>query len=86
MSAIRVVQFVPDKKSPVGAWEVTCAECPMIPHLVALEMPVKPCLSGIITNVQGPVPIGVCKHYAKDSIASDGKGKSKKLTLTCNHP
>jgi hypothetical protein len=76
----RVVSLRADKGSCVGAWEITCEQCPLLPHLKALDMKAKPCVAGIQTNVQGAVPLSQCEHYEKDSIKSEGK---KVLTLKC---
>lgn len=76
----RVVSLRADKDSCVGAWEITCEQCPMLPHLKALNMKPKACVAGIQTNVQGAVPLSQCEHYEKDSIKSEG---IKKLTLKC---
>lgn len=76
----RVVSLRADKDSFVGAWEIACEQCPMRPHLEALNMKPKACLAGIQTNVQGAVPLSQCEHYEKDSITSEGV-----LTLKCTN-
>jgi hypothetical protein len=65
----------------LGVFSVDCAECPLIPHLKALDQPSKPCLSGMVTNMQGHMPIYTCKHYQKDSITNE---PGQKLSVICN--
>lgn len=77
---LRVVSLLADKTSIVGAWEIICQECPLGPHLEALNMKPRACVAGIQTNMQGAVPLSQCEHYVKDSIKSEGK---KSLTILC---
>lgn len=78
-STRRTVRLSHEDGSIVGAWAITCDECPLKPHLEALGMKPQPCTAGIQTNMQGYVPLKDCKHYEKDSIKLEGKT----LTLTC---
>lgn len=75
----RTVKVSKEKKSPLGAWSIVCDSCPLLPHLKALGKNPERCGFGITTNMQGPVVMGTCKHYQKDSIVADGK----KLTVEC---
>jgi hypothetical protein len=61
-------------------FRISCATCPLIPALKELDEEPRPCVSGIVTNVQGPVVMGTCKHYKPDSV-SNGEGKT--LWLEC---
>jgi hypothetical protein len=63
-----------------GVFHIDCATCPLIPAFQALEQKPAACVSGIVTNMQGHVPIHTCKHYQKDSIASEPE---KKLVIIC---
>lgn len=65
----------------IGSWGLYCDDCPLLPHLKALGMKPKACVSGIQTNCQGAIPMGACEHYQKDSAKSqDGKD-----VIECNH-
>ena len=68
----RKVEVSQDLKSIIGAWQVNSQDCPLLPHLKALGKQPQDCASGIETNVQGPVVLKTCEHYAKDSIWEDG--------------
>ena len=59
-------------------WHMICEECPLLPHLKALKKEARYCQGGIITNVQGPVPLTICEYYVKDSFQED-------LTFKCNY-
>ena len=64
-----------------GIFEVTCETCPLLPHLNALGQKPRPCMAGIVTNVQGPVVLKKCEHL-------DDKGAETKggvLLLNCMH-
>lgn len=74
------VTVVEDANSCIGAWEIICEECPLLPHLQALNQKPRPCIKGFSTNMQGAIPTGQCEHYQKDSIEG---GES--LTLKCSH-
>lgn len=51
-----------------GIFKVTCETCPLLPHTEALSQPAKSCMSGVITNVQGPVVLNKCGFaYALES-------------------
>lgn len=63
-----------------GIFSIDCETCPLIPAFKALDQKPKPCMSGIATKAQGPVPIHICKHYVKDSIAT---GENKTLNIQC---
>ena len=66
----------PDKDNPLDAWDVISKECPMLPHLLALGMTPKSCFAGVVTNIQGVVPLAFCKHYVKESFKADGQKKT----------
>lgn len=75
----RTVKISKEKNPSLGAWSIICDSCPLLPHLKALDKEPEKCGYGITTNAQGPVVMGVCKHYQKDSIVAD----EKKLTVEC---
>jgi hypothetical protein len=65
-------------KDAIGSWECNAIECPLIPHLKALNQKKRSCIAGISTNLQGPVPLSECEHLMKtvgnDSVfEQDGK-------------
>ena len=64
----------------LGVFHIDCAECPLIPAFTALDKKPESCVSGMVTNMQGHMPIHQCKHYAKDSIANEPE---KKLSIQC---
>ena len=72
-------RLVTYKDDGIG-FSITCADCPLLPELMTLGQSPRPCISGIITNVQGRVPIAECKHYQKDSIDSQG---AQNLSVEC---
>lgn len=60
----------------IGAWEVKCQECPLNPQ--------KLCVMGIMTNLQGAVPLGECEHYVKNSAENaNASGGKPTLTILC---
>jgi len=63
-----------------GVFHIDCESCPLLPAFAALDKKPEACMAGMVTNMQGPVPIHTCKHYAKNSI-SNGEGKT--LWLEC---
>lgn len=78
----RTVSLICDKKdNPLGAWELSCSTCPLLPHLVALKMKPVSCCAGIQTSIQGPVPLKTCDHYAKNSFVVEGKA----YLIECTH-
>jgi hypothetical protein len=61
-------------------FRIDCADCPLSDALKTLGKEPRPCISGIMTNMQGHVPIATCEHYKKDSIENtDGNG----LAIEC---
>lgn len=62
-------------------FSIGCDDCPLLPALQTLGQKPRPCASGIMTNMQGHVPIAECEHYAKDSIGNEPSGK---LSINCN--
>lgn len=54
-----------------GIFHIDCAECPLIPAFQSLDKKQEACISGVVTNIQGQIPIHQCKHYAKDSISNE---------------
>jgi hypothetical protein len=63
-----------------GVFHIDCATCPLIPAFQALDKKPEACMAGMVTNVQGHVPIHTCKHYVKDSIANE---PGKILSIQC---
>ena len=62
-----------------GIWDISCPTCPLRVHTEALGEKHRVCAHGIFTNIQGPVPMGTCKHNKEDSLKDEGG----KLVLTC---
>lgn len=79
MTALRTVEL---HEGDAGIFGITCSTCPLKVHTDALGQKPPTCINGIITNMQGAVPLGTCKHYEKDSIANAGKT----LTIMCREP
>lgn len=73
------------ERGEMGFWSIVCPDCPLAPHLKALELEARPCISGMSTNCQGAVPLASCKHYEKDSADFTGKGKKAKGSVQCNY-
>lgn len=67
-------------KEELSVFSIDCATCPLIPAFQLLEQKPTACVSGMVTNMQGHVPIHTCKHYAKDSISN---GDNKTLWIEC---
>jgi hypothetical protein len=65
-----------------GIFSIECQECPLKLHTDALGQKAPSCVHGIITNMQGAIPLGTCKHYEKDSIVVEGKT----LVILCGAP
>lgn len=63
-----------------GVFHIDCTSCPLIPAFKALDKKPEACIAGIVTNMQGHVPIQTCKHYAKDIISN---GEEKTLWIEC---
>jgi hypothetical protein len=63
-----------------GIFHIDCQTCPLIPAFQALDQKPQACVAGLVTNIQGHVPINTCKHYQKDSIANEPE---KKLSIIC---
>lgn len=82
MSTRRDVKIIEDENSIIGAWEIICETCPLLPHLKALNQPPRPCIAGMQTNMQGAIPLNRCEFYGEDSIVGAGEGKA---VLLCNH-
>jgi len=70
---------VEKKDNPLGAWDVFVESCPLRPHLLALGMKPRACISGIQTNCQGAVPLASCEFYEKES----AKREKKHFTIQC---
>jgi len=64
----------------LGVFHIDCPTCPLIPAFDLLDQKPKPCVSGMVTNMQGHMPIHTCKHYQKDSLANEPE---KKLSIEC---
>lgn len=64
-----------------GIWSVTCADCPIAHHAAALGQKTPECLSGIATNMQGPMVLNKCAHTSPDCLANDGDS----LALECRY-
>jgi len=61
---------------------VKCPTCPALTHTNALGIKAWDCMSGIVTNIQGFVPVKTCPHYVSDSVAIDAE---KSVTLNCSY-
>lgn len=70
-----------DSQGPIETWDIRCDTCPLSPHLKALGQPGRACLSGVITNAQGAVPLTTCPHYTEES-AKDDDGK---VSIECTY-
>jgi hypothetical protein len=75
----RSVRIDMDKDAYGQPWAIRCDGCPMKPHTDALGQAAPICASGLMTNLQGAVPVHMCKHYAKESIRNDNGA----LTVEC---
>lgn len=64
-------------------FSVTCVDCPLAPHAIALEQKPPVCVAGVITNMQGAVPVNSCKHMKKNGLVSEGHGKKAQLYVEC---
>lgn len=74
------VQLESDDKA---IWFARCSECPMHPHQKALGQKLQECQAGMVTNMQGPVPIHTCQHLVKQP-DKQSFGESKDgLFVTC---
>ena len=67
-------------KEELGVFDISCEACPLIPLFKELDQKPQACLAGMVTNMQGHVPIHTCKHYVKDSISN---GDDKTLWIEC---
>jgi len=63
-----------------GVFSIDCPTCPLIPVFEALGQKPTACVAGMVTNMQGHMPIHTCKHYQKNSIANEPE---KKLSIQC---
>jgi hypothetical protein len=72
----RIVEY----KEEIGVFSITCPDCPLLTAFEELNQKPWACVSGMVTNMQGHVPIHTCKHYTKDSIANEAE---KKLSIEC---
>jgi len=68
-------------KDEGATFEIRCSSCPLISHFEAIGAPAAPCVAGVMTNMQGPVPVKSCQHYVKDSIANVTEDNS--LSIIC---
>jgi hypothetical protein len=50
-----------------GVFDLSAPDCPLLVHTQALGQKAPACCHGIVTNMQGPVVMGTCKHYAEES-------------------
>ena len=73
----RAVEF---HEGNAGIWDITCPTCPLRPHTDALGEKPRVCAHGIYTNIQGPVPMGTCKHHKAESLLNGGTGLSLECT------
>lgn len=62
-------------------WILDCPSCPLKSHLEVLKMAPRSCSVGLMTNLQGAIPISTCEYMEKDSLADEEKG----LHIVCNH-
>ena len=81
MTTRRTVRIDMDRKAFGDPWSVLCDTCPMKPHTDALGQKAPICTAGMMTNLQGAVPVHLCKHYVKESIRKDGES----FTLECSY-
>lgn len=72
----RAVTF---KDEGIG-FSILCPDCPLLPALKTLGQNPRSCISGLMTNIQGPVPVGQCEYYQKDSITND---EGNRLSVDC---
>lgn len=79
MSIRRTVEL---HEGEAGIFGIDCSTCPLKVHTDALGQKAPDCVHGIITNMQGAIPMGTCKYYEKDSIATEGKT----LEILCAAP
>ena len=77
----RSVRIDMDKDAYGQPWAIRCDGCPMKPHTDAFGQSAPICASGLMTNLQGAVPVHLCKHYTKESIRNDNGA----LTVECGH-
>lgn len=80
MKELQVKVSVEDK----AIWSAFCHECPMHYHQKALGTKLENCQAGMITNMQGPVPIYTCKHLVKQKDKQSFGEVDGKLFVTCN--
>lgn len=81
MKVQRTVSVVEDEESCIGAWEIICGTCPLLPHLEALNQKPRACIAGMSTNMQGAIRLNQCEFYQHDSLDGD---RAKGLTIHCN--
>ena len=74
----RIVTY---KEESSGIFHISCATCPLLPAFSELGKVPEACVAGIVTNVQGHMPLNTCRHYEKDSLAN---ASEKTLTVICN--
>lgn len=67
-------------KEELGVFSIDCATCPLIPAFKALGQKPQSCVAGMVTNMQGHMPIHTCKHYGRKSLAN---GENKTLNIQC---
>ena len=77
----RIVSLTMDREAYAQPWIVVSKECPLRQHTDALGKEPPRCASGMMTNIQGAVPVHLCKYYQQDSIVKDGDT----LTVLCSH-
>lgn len=80
-SVRRAVRIDIDPNAYGEPWAVFCDECPKKPHADALGLAAPKCAAGLMTNIQGAVPVHQCDHYVKESIRND----NGVITVECNH-
>jgi hypothetical protein len=69
------LKAIPELRDDGLIWAMVCKECPLLPHLTALKEKPRDCQGGMMTNVQGAVPLGKCEYYVEDSF-KDNVGSS----------
>ena len=59
MNTLKARTVIDDEN--IGAWHIESDDCPL-----DFEGMRPQCVVGIVTNMQGPVPLNFCKHCNKD--------------------
>ena len=71
---------VVDYAENMGVFNIHCPTCPLHVHSDALGTKRANCVAGMVTNMQGHMPIHHCPHYVKNSLENEPE---KKLVIEC---